>query len=210
MSLAQVTLIAILSLVRAPAADAVRDSVHLEALADAIAGAVIDADDLASWIPDAGAGTTDEVLPLPFRGAGARVATALALAALAFHESRFDPRVTDCRIVGKDHPSISAWQLWGPMSRGLYTRRELCASPRKAAERALWVLSHHARRGGRVRRWFDGYASGGRPTKAGRIRCETWERLAKDAGLVGAQCWRRGAIIRAANAPNTTHGAAPP
>jgi hypothetical protein len=36
----------------------------------------------------------------------------------------------------------------------------------------------------------NGYSSGscGRPTKAGRIRCDTWQRLAAQHGLVGASC----------------------
>lgn len=186
MTLRELTLSALLSLVPSHP-----NPEHLSDLATSIAGAVTAADELYGYLPHAGRGTSDEVLPLPFAGPDGPSLSALALTAIAFGESALDPAVADCRIVGSDHPSITSFQLLGPWARGPYSRAELCASSRLAAERALWVFSRHAR-AGHVRRWFDGYASGsGVANDAGRKRCALWERLARKAGFVNASCWMR-------------------
>lgn len=179
--LADVTLTAILSLAAPPAVDVDAERPRLEALAVAIAAAVDERDALATWLHGS-------VTPLPFRGQAAREATALALVAIAYHESAFAADVADCRRVGAFEPSITAFQLHGPFARGPYSRLEVCSAPRLAAERALFVLAHQGARCATPARWFSGYASGncGRDVAAGRRQCAIWERLAQDAGLVAS------------------------
>ncbi|MCC6559700.1 MAG: hypothetical protein IT372_42835 [Polyangiaceae bacterium] len=170
--LRDLVLSAILALAHPPAVDVVADRAHLEALAAAITEAVIERDDLAHWLPGG-------ALPLPFPGPRSREAAALALVAIAHHESAFSPRVSDCRRVGTDHPSITAWQLWGRFARGPYSIEALCGDPRLAAERALWILAYHADRGRSARSVFDAYASGscGVRTRSGARVLGRWRRL---------------------------------
>jgi hypothetical protein len=180
-------LAALLSQARVPAVDVVAERQRLEAMAAAIAGAVEEADELASWIPGAGELHAD-VLPLPFTGSRAAEATALALVAIAAGESRLAADVADCRRVGSDHPSITSWQLHGAWSFGPYSRTELCRSTRLAAERALWILSHHAAKCATPMGAFLAYASGSCSVRsaAGEEHCHRWERLCAAAGIVAS------------------------
>jgi hypothetical protein len=182
--LTTIALGAILTLARPPAVDPVAERPRLEDLAKTVAHVVDERDALATWLPGS-------VAPLPFRGPWARQATALALVAIAWHESGFAADVADCRRLGAFEPSISAFQLHGPWAWGPYTKAQICRSPRRAAERALFVLAHHGVRCRTPARWFSGYASGncGRDVAAGRRQCAIWERLARGAGL-DASCGR--------------------
>lgn len=185
MNLAGLTLAAILSLLPATA-DQAAERARLDPLAAAIAAAVL-----------AGA--------LPFEGPAAKEGSALALAAIAWHESNFDARVLDCRRKGT-RGDATAFQLLGPMARGGYTVAELCASFRLAADRALAVLVTHARRcrWGGFASMLGGYGSGscGRPLRV-RVgerlvdliasRCWTWVRLLKGAHVAG-DCYRTAPI----------------
>lgn len=175
MTIAELALTAILSLARPPAVAPVAERHRLEALASDIAAAVEEADDLAGWVGD----------PLPFRGPRAREAAALALVAIAFNESKFAAAVADCRRVGADQPSITAFQIFGAWALGQHTKAELCASPRLAAERALWVLSAHAARCGSPAAAFRGYSSGSccRRSAAGKAHCRRWEKLGRASGI---------------------------
>jgi hypothetical protein len=138
---------------------------------------------------------------LPFRGPEARLGAALALVAIAWHESNFAAEVLDCRKRGAAG-DVTAFQLLGKHARGGYTVEELCASPVLAAGRAVAVLTSAARACPRApaSAAFQGYASGrcGRPAPirvwqrgelvvidpdGGMTRCRTWERLAKFSGL---------------------------
>lgn len=142
----------------------------------------------------------------PFLGPQRKEALALALVAIAFHESAFDARVADCRITGDRLPhqrahegrSVSLWQLMGSRSWFGHKRREVCRNQPLAAYLAVKVLRLYSQSsyGG----FFRGYASGngGLYTPAASKRCKTWERLAREAGLKGATCWGRGAISSAA------------
>jgi hypothetical protein len=149
----------ILAAARPPAVDVASERPRLEAMAVDIAAAVDGADELATWIPGAGEGP-DVVLPLPFAGPEARRLAVAALVSIAVGESRLAAEVADCRRVGVDHASLGMWQLWGWWARGPYTGAEICASMRRGAERALWVLSYHAARCGSIVEAFRGYASG--------------------------------------------------
>lgn len=176
--LVSVTLTAILSIAGPPSVDPVLERPRLERLARAIASTVEERDALASWLHGS-------VLPLPFRGSGARQASALALVAIAFHESAFRADVADCRRLGTFEPSITMFQLHGSFARGPHSKTDLCASVRLAADRALFVLAHQGHRCATPRQWHSGYASGNcaRDVAAGRRQCAIWERLARDAGL---------------------------
>ena len=185
MSVEAIILAALLSVARAPAVDVGAERPRLEALATDVAGAA------------------DDVRGAPFAGPAAREAAGLALVAIALHESAFRADVQDCRRRGdptKRRPegrSITLWQLLGPWAFGGHMSAELCASPRLAGAQALRVLARHAIRCSSSP-WlatFRGYAAGscGRETwhrgrEQGRVRCETWARLAARAGLVGATC----------------------
>jgi len=162
-----------------------------------------------------------EAPAIPFSGDAAREATALALVAIASHESGFQQRVITCEKLGAAGDA-TAFQLLGPMALGPYTRKQVCASPRLAAERAIHVLAVQAGvavkgagcpRGPWLAAW-QGYASGrcGRPAPitvrrrpnpnselvlvtlsedGGKDRCETWAKLARAGGLTGAVCGAR-------------------
>lgn len=187
MTLAQITLIAILTLVRAPAVDITdhREQHRLVTLSEDIA--------LAAELHDGA----------PFHGPARKEALALALVSIALHESAFSWRVATCRVTGDrmpwqrewEGPSITVWQLRAGKAWDGLTRRQLCTNQALAAYNAVKVLRLYAT-SGTPGGFFRGYASGnsGMPTKAARRRCATWERLALDAGLTGAQCWRRGQI----------------
>lgn len=183
-TLFDLTLAAILSLARAPAVDVIAERPRLERIAADVARVVVHHDEIAAWI------SGDP--PLPFAGSAAREASALALVAIAHHESGFRAEVEDCRIVGTDHPSVTAFQLWGPFARGGHSRRALCTSPALAAERALWTLAHQAARVRSPAAAFRGYASGSGAirSRAATRQCALWERLARVAGLE-ASCDRK-------------------
>jgi hypothetical protein len=138
MSLFDITLAAILSVAKPPTVDVVGERPRLEDMAVAIVSAVEQRDHLHAWL--------GSVAPLPFTGSGADAATALALVAIAYHESGFSARVADCRRIGAFERSVTAFQLHGPFARGSYTEAEVCASPRLAAERALYVFALHGHR----------------------------------------------------------------
>lgn len=188
MTLSQLTLIAILGLVRAPAVD-INDHAEqhrIVGLAEDIA--------LAAELHDGA----------PFVGPARKEALALALVSIALHESAFMRRVGTCHLTGDrmiwqrphEGPSITYFQLKGRIAWGGNTRFQLCMLPKLAAYRAVAVLRLYAlsTHGG----MFRGYASGNSamPTTAARRRCATWERLARNAGLTGALCWRRGEISK--------------
>lgn len=193
MNLSALTLAAILSLLPATA-DQVAERARLDPLAAAIAAAVL-------------AG------PLPFEGPAAKEASALLLAATAWHESGFDARVLDCRRRGS-RGDASAFQLLGVMARGGHSVTEVCASMPLAARLALRVFVHHAKRckwGGIASAWA-GYGTGscGRPMFARNAngkrvdltaaRCWTWGRLVKAAHIKG-DCYRTAPITFAASGP---------
>ncbi|MGN6107784.1 MAG: hypothetical protein ACTHU0_21940 [Kofleriaceae bacterium] len=169
---------AILSLARAPAVNVDAERPRLEELARSIAHAVEIRADLDAYLPGS-------VTPIPFKGPEARSAAALALVAIAFHESAFRADVATCKRVGNPDPSITLFQLNGAYGRGPYSQAELCASNKLAAERALYIFAHHGSRCGTPAGWFRGYAAGncGRVSGAARRQCAIWERLAKRAGL---------------------------
>ena len=90
--------------------------------------------------------------------------TALALTAIAWHESRLSARVQRCE--GRPLPSVTLWQLEGRVAFGGHTRTELCADTRLAASRALAMLGRYSRRGSWHAR-FAGYHDGSMSTVAG-------------------------------------------
>lgn len=154
MSLVELVLAAILSVPRADA-----DRARLSAVANDVATVATEA---------------------PF---GSKEATALALVAIAQHESGFAADVQTCRRNGDGGRSVSLWQLQGPWAWDGHTRAEVCASPELAATLALGVLSRHARCG-TYGGMFRGYASGSCATKsdAGEALCRSWVRLLGRAG----------------------------
>lgn len=178
--LASYAMTMLLAVARPPAVDIVTERPRLEALAEDIAAAAVEADELADWIPGAGE-LASTVLPLPFTGPDARRQAVAALVSIAYGESRFSAAVADCRRVGSDHGSVGLYQLWGWLAWGPYRRAELCASPLRQAERALWVLSFHAARCGSIAKAFRGYASGdcGVKSAAAEAHYRMWERLVR-------------------------------
>jgi hypothetical protein len=140
----------------------------------------------------------------PFTGPAARLAAGLLLVAVAWEESGFRPDVLDCRKRGSSGDA-TAWQLLGPWARTdaagkRWSVLEACASVPLAAELALHVVVRFAAVCRSPLGWLRGYSSGrcAAPRKGradpGLVRCQTWERLASRAGLVGASCYRRGPI----------------
>jgi hypothetical protein len=99
-----------------------------------------------------------------FAGDDGAMTTALALTAIAWHESRMAERVQRC--TGRPGPSATLWQLEGSVAFGGHTRAELCGDTRLAASRALAMLSRYSTRGMWAAR-FAGYHDGSMRTVAG-------------------------------------------
>lgn len=165
MTLAELTIAALLLL--RPAEE---DRARLERFGRAIAAEIQTHEQIDSWV---GAD------PLP---GGAR-GTALALVAIAHHESGLRADVADCRVTGDVGQAFTAFQLRGRFAFGNYTTRQLCRSPRLAARRALAVLTRHARCGEERALW--GYASGNcaKPSAAARRQIAIWHRLRAHFGV---------------------------
>lgn len=191
MTLAELTLEAILSLNRPAAAPHER----LRAVAEDIAFVAKLAD---------GA---------PFTGPARIEAAALALAAIADHESGFQERVLDCLVTGDrlDHHgpsegrSITIYMLMRPWAWDGHSRAEICSGGPLAPWLSLRVLRTHGARCTMVVSWFYGYASGncGVRSDAGMRQCHTLERLARFSGIQ-VSCWGRGEATYAP--PASTEG----
>lgn len=126
-----------------------------------------------------------------FEGEASVEATALALAAIAYHESGMKAGVQDCSLC---HPgsqwcdagrSITAYQLhigsWGS-----HTRQELCEDNALATARALKILARY-RTAGRSDLMFCGYAMGGIRPQCNRASVEIdriFQRLVQQSGVV--------------------------
>ncbi len=132
-------------------------------------------------------------------GSAELAATALVLAAVAQHESAFDPRVGSCQIRGGG--AISYFQLLGAYSLGGHSKAEVCASPALAAKLALRVLHLQKRRCKQcsISSWLAGYASGSpsRPSRTSRETEKVLVALARHASLrlprsaTAAPAWER-------------------
>ena len=111
-------------------------------------------------------------------------ATALLLAAIAEHESSFDPRVGDCRVRGRGN-ALGYFQLMGRFALDGHAPAEICASTDLGARLALRVLRTHRCKACPPARWLNGYASGhpGFSSKASRDTRAIWVKLATAAGL---------------------------
>ncbi len=141
---------------------------------------------------------------VPFAGPAADAGAALALVAIAAHEAgpTFAEDVADCRRRGdlniSASGSVSLWQLLGVHGRGGESVETVCQNQSLAALLGLRVLSLHSARCSRGP-WltaFQGYAGGkcGHRYEAAADVCHGWQRLAAQAGLTGANCYRRDPI----------------
>jgi hypothetical protein len=135
----------VMRLAHAPAVDVQAETGRLESIAQAISDAA----------PD-----------LP---------NALALLAIAKHESDFAADVQFCRRNGGRAVTLFQLETWGP-----YTRGDLCTSVWRSAVQAQTVLDMHRR--GTWARTFAGYA-GGEGTASHAI-CRSWANLMHRQGLV--------------------------
>lgn len=125
----------------------------------------------------------------PIHGEAGKEASALALVALAAHESHFWSKVQDCSacVMGGefcDHGlSVTAFQLReGSGAWGVYTREQLCESNVLATERALILLNRH-RKAGSTLGLFKGYAHGGR-RQAAKEMDEMYAYAIRKAGII--------------------------
>lgn len=104
-------------------------------------------------------------------------ASALALYAVAAHESGFWGKVQDCSackpgsIWCDQGRSVTLYQLQGPVAWGPYDRQQLCESNARATERAASILRRH-RKASDVVRFFRGYA--GAPRRAAEMAQIFW------------------------------------
>jgi hypothetical protein len=126
---------------------------------------------------------------LPFWGPAAHEASAVALVAVAHHESGMWAKVQSCEVCNPESGwcdrgrSVTLFQLQGRTAWGGYSRQELCSSNAAATERALAVLARFSRSPS-TGRLFDGYA--GRSLGVGRAAREIdtmFLTKAKKAGL---------------------------
>jgi hypothetical protein len=139
----------------------------------------------------------------PFSGPARVEALAVALVVLAKYESDFSRRVDTCRLTGDrmtwhrpwEGYSISLWQLRAGRAWAGHTRRQICTDRRLAASLAVDVLALY-KNSGSVGGLFRGYASGnsGVDSKAARVRCASWEKHARAAGITAASCWKSAAV----------------
>jgi hypothetical protein len=135
----------------------------------------------------------------PFTGPDRVTKHALALAAIAVHESNLASKVVSCRYDGDPLQgwkpgrgrSITHFQLMRGAAWFGHTKEEICTSGPLAAYLAGSVLRNHARTGTALG-VFRGYASGdsSRPVKAADRQCRMWTKIATNAGLK-VSCWAR-------------------
>ncbi len=163
----------ILTLARPPAVDVDEEAPRLAELAGAISEAA-------------------EHVPVRMTRADA----AMALVAIAHHESGFGESTATCEKTGDDGRSITYFQLLRGPSWGGYTREELCTNPRLAARRALRVLDApwQAKTPLGLFSAYSGIPKSGGPTKAAREMCASWERLVKRPGACGQRLPKRRAL----------------
>ena len=123
-------------------------------------------------------------------GPAAGEATALALYAVAAHESGFEASVQDCSAcpVGGARcdrgRSVTLYQLrQGAPQWGAHTREQLCSSNRLATGRALHILRRYARCA--PDRMFVGYATGScdRDSRAGQDIAARWRTALRSRGI---------------------------
>ena len=104
-----------------------------------------------------------------FTGEAAVPATAMALYAVAYHESGFWSKAQDCSACYIGSPwcdggrSVTMFQLQGSVSWGRFNRSELCSSNANATERALRILWKNKGRCS-ITALFQGYAHARTPT----------------------------------------------
>jgi hypothetical protein len=121
-----------------------------------------------------------------FVGEAAPEATALALYAVAAHESGFWSKVQDCSAcyIGSrwcdQGRSVSLYQLQGPASWGPYSREELCSDNANATRRARAVLARH-RKAGSSLGLFIGYS---RTRQVGEEMNQIFAAACRKAGVV--------------------------
>lgn len=135
----------------------------------------------------------------PFTGPDRVLKHALALAAIAVHESNLAAKVVACRYDGDPlrgwkpgrGMSVTHFQLHKGAAWFGHTKEEICASGPLAAYLAGSVLRNH-RRSGTALGVFRGYASGdsSRPVKAADRQCRMWVKVAAGAGLK-VSCWQK-------------------
>lgn len=133
----------------------------------------------------------------PFTGPERLQKHALALAAIAIHESNLAQRVVSCRLAGDPLAgsgpgrSITVFQLMSGRAWGGHTRDEICSNGPLAAYLAGSILAMHARAGSALG-VFRGYASGdaGRRSDASDRQCKMWTKAAARVGIKVA-CWER-------------------
>jgi hypothetical protein len=119
-----------------------------------------------------------------FVGEAATEATALALYAVAAHESGFWEQVQDCSAcyIGSQWcdqgKSVSMFQLQGPMAWGGYTREELCTDNAKATHRGRVLLGRHKKSSSPIG-LFIGYGK----RKAGAEMHEIFASACRKAGV---------------------------
>lgn len=174
MSLAELTLAAVLAVVHPAAVDVRAEYERLAEVSVAIAAA-------AERYPSVG---------------GTPEGTALALVAIAKHESEFRADVQDCRRRGDVGRAVTLWQMqrW---ARGRLSVEALCADVRLAARQAARTLAAHAARCRRST-WRGVFAGYHRdcdwPSAASGRQCAGWERVSRRVGLL-AECSGR-AVVR--------------
>lgn len=154
-----------------------------------------------------------ELSETPFRGPQGREAAALALVAIARHESAFLPSVAICNVNGDGGRSVSPFQLMRGAAWDGHARSELCNGGPLAAYLALRVLNVYPAKcfAKTPQAIFRSYASGScsAASQAATDICESWVSISSRMGLVGASC-SKSLPIRWATVPQadgTTPGA---
>jgi hypothetical protein len=135
----------------------------------------------------------------PFTGPKRVQKHALALAAIAVHESNLAEKVVSCRYAGDPlrgwKPgrglSVSHFQLHKGAAWFGHTRKEICDNGALSAYLAGKVLRNHSRAQTALA-LFQGYASGdaSRPSRASMRQCAMWAKIMSAAKITGS-CWSR-------------------
>lgn len=122
-----------------------------------------------------------------WEGDAGEAATAIALVAIARHESHLRESVRRCQLKGDHGRSVGLFQVQRGWAWDGHDERAICESDRLQAALSLRVLGHYRKscKSCAPLKLFQAYASGdpAKRSDAAKDTAAMWERIARKAGL---------------------------